>query len=52
MRRIEARPIVVGEREAVTVSAVTGSERWCASWLVVPDGDWVVLSVTPALAAC
>ena len=50
--QIEARPIVVGEREAVTVSAVTGSERWCTSWLVVPDGDRLVLSVTPALAAC
>jgi hypothetical protein len=50
--QVEARPIVVGEREGVTASATSGSERWCASWLVVPEDDRLVLSVTPALASC
>jgi len=49
---VEARPIVVGEGDGVTASATSGSERWCASWLVVPEDDRLVLSVTPALAAC
>ena len=48
----EARPITVGEREAVIASVINGAERWCSSWLAVPDGDLLVLSVTPALASC
>jgi hypothetical protein len=49
---VEARPITVGEREAVTASVISGPERWCTSWLVEPVGDRLVLSVTPAVAAC
>ena len=49
---VEARPVVVGEREAVTASVTSGSERWCISWLVVPARDRWVLSMTPALASC
>jgi hypothetical protein len=50
--QVEARPVMVGDREAVTVSMVSGPERWCTSWLVEPAGDRLVLSVTPAVAAC
>ena len=40
----EARPITVGEREAVTAE-VTDGQRWWCSWLVEPDGDRLVLTV-------
>jgi hypothetical protein len=50
--QIEARPVRVGERDAITASVISGPERWCAGWLVAPEGDRLVLSVTPALAPC
>ncbi len=50
--QVEARPITIGERGAVTAAVINGPERWCTSWLVAPARDRLVLSVTPALASC